>query len=234
MNQLVILAGGKGTRLGAETRFTPKPLVTLVDGLTFLDVLLRRYSYQFSDVLVFAGYRSEMIEEHVCEFYSSSSTSIRVLVEGKPAGTAGAFLEHQEELEDQFFVINGDTWFDFDIGAVRLQRKSSVAKLVVTEVADVSRYGSVIHDNDERVIGFIEKSDSEGSGSGFINTGCYLMTKSVVDYIPGSPSSLERDVFPRLVELGLLEGVSSTGSFLDIGLPETLAFARNNREFFNI
>ena len=234
INQLVILAGGKGTRLGAETKVTPKPLVKLFNDFTFLDVLLKRYAHQFDDLLIFSGYKSEMIEEHIRKFYSKPSPNIRVLVESEPAGTAGAFLIHQAELAEQFFVINGDTWFDIDFDRLKLKKKSSVAKLVLAAVSDVSRYGSVILDKYDQIIGFIEKLDCSSSDKGLINTGCYLMSKAILDYIPGCPSSLETEVFPLLVKARLLEGVAVDGSFIDIGIPETLEFARKNKEYFKL
>ena len=108
-------------------------------------------------------------------------------------------------MAQQFFVINGDTWFDFDFDSNRLmfEKQSSIAKLVVTEVSDVSRYGAVIRDEDDLVTGFLEKSDCSISEHGFINTGCYLMSKVILDYIPSCPSSLETEVFPSLVKARL-------------------------------
>ncbi len=234
VNQLVILAGGKGTRLGVETTEIPKPLVKLFDDFTFLDVLLKHYAHQFDEVLIFSGYRSEMIEEHMRNFYAKSTLKMRVLVEREPAGTAGAFLIHQAELKEQFFVVNGDTWFDFKFDRMKMERETSVAKLVLTEVSDVSRYGSVVCNEHNQIVGFNEKSEYLGAKKGLISTGCCLMNKAVLDYIPRYPCSLETEVFPLLVKASVIEGIESSGAFIDIGVPETLEFARKNKDYFKL
>jgi NDP-sugar pyrophosphorylase family protein len=90
--------------------------------------------------------------------------------------------------------------------------------VVLHAVADVTRYGSVALDHDGRVTQFLEKGIR--SGPGLINAGVYLVRKQIVRELPASGAiSLEREVFPRLLDRGVY-GLVCTGLFIDIGIPD--------------
>ena len=231
INQLVILAGGKGTRLKDETRNTPKPLVRLFDSECILGLLIDRYLPECQEIVVLAGYKSEQVEAYVSSHYPSEN--VRVLCEEIPAGTAGSLLLHREELANEFVVINGDTWFENDLQVSSLKLGSCLAGMVLTEVSDASRYGAVEAMDSGIVTGFIEKNVSSPGGPSVINAGMYLFSRQVLDFIDAIPCSLEQDVFPRLLDRQLLTSWTVVGRFLDIGVPETLEFARLNKGFFH-
>ena len=231
IEQLIILAGGKGNRLKYETSNIPKPLVTLFDEKCILGLLIDKHLPEYTEILILAGYKSEQIEDYVAKYYPNEN--IRVLCEETLAGTGGAFLLHRDELASKFVVINGDTWFDSDLKISSLDLGLNLAGLVLKNVDNASRYGSVQVKTYGEVTGFSEKN-SEGLGGGnLINAGCYVFSKQILSYISSLPCSLERDVFPRLVSKRLLTSWIADGQFLDIGIPETLAFARANPGFFN-
>ena len=90
--------------------------------------------------------------------------------------------------------------------------------IVLQAVADVTRYGSVALDHDGRVTQFVEKGAA--AGPGLINAGVYFLRKQIVRDLPaGTAISLERDVFPRLLDRGVYALVC-TGLFIDIGIPD--------------
>ena len=102
--------------------------------------------------------------------------------------------------------------------------KEAVMVVVLQAVADVTRYGSVRLDHDGRVTQFLEKD--AGAGPGLINAGVYLVRKQVVRDLPsGTAISLEREVFPRLLDRGIY-GLVCTGLFIDIGIPDDLRQAQ--------
>ena len=230
IRQLLILAGGRGTRLRHETSDLPKPLVHLFDQTTILGLLLDRYKTVFTDILILAGYKSEKIRDYIQENYHGDN--IRVLCEETLCGTAGALFKHHEELDSAFAVMNGDTWFKSDLDILSLSLGSSQAGMVLTRVTDVARYGSVTRDISGLVRGFSEKNSRIKHGDHLINVGLYIFSKEVLSFVSSLPCSLETDVFPQLVEKGLLTSWVAEGKFLDIGIPETLEFARSNRSFF--
>ncbi len=98
--------------------------------------------------------------------------------------------------------------------------KDAEVVVVLQAVADVTRYGSVALNQDGRVTEFIEKGIR--TGPGLINAGVYLLRKQIVCDLPsGRAISLERDVFPRLLDRRV-HGLVCTGLFIDIGIPDDL------------
>jgi dTDP-glucose pyrophosphorylase/histidinol phosphatase-like enzyme len=222
IRQAVILAGGKGTRLGAITRTVPKPMLPIAGGRPFLDYLLEmieRHGYQ--DILLLAGYLGEALEAAYGGRRTGGAT-IRVLREPVPLGTAGALTVAREALDPRFLMMNGDAFFDINLRALEQDshQDGAMATLALRSVPDAARYGRVIEERG-RVVAFLEK-DSSQPGPGVINGGVYVLNREILDLVRDLPCSLEQDVFPTLVQRGQIRGREFDGYFLDIGLPETL------------
>ena len=222
IRQAVILAGGKGTRLGAITRTVPKPMLPIAGGRPFLDYLLEmieRHGYQ--DILLLTGYLGEAVEA-VYGGRRIGKATVRVLRETVPLGTAGALTVAREALDPRFLVMNGDALFDVNLRALEQasQQDGAMATLALRSVADAARYGRVIEERG-KVVAFLEK-DASRPGPGVINGGIYVLKRDILDLVRDLPCSLEQDVFPTLVEQGQIRGREFEGYFLDIGLPETL------------
>jgi NDP-sugar pyrophosphorylase family protein len=99
--------------------------------------------------------------------------------------------------------------------------------MLLTGVDDVSRYGMVSIDNNQRITAFNEKG--KNSGGGTINAGIYLLKKKLLESIPsGCQYSLEKQFFPQLIIMNELYGYQSKGSFIDIGTSESYRLAQNN------
>jgi dTDP-glucose pyrophosphorylase/histidinol phosphatase-like enzyme len=222
IRQAVILAGGKGTRLGAITRTVPKPMLPIAGGRPFLDYLLEmieRHGYQ--DILLLTGYLGEAVEA-VYGGRRIGKATVRVLRETVPLGTAGALTVAREALDPRFLLMNGDALFDVNLRALEQasQQDGAMATLALRSVADAARYGRVIEERG-KVVAFLEK-DASRPGPGVINGGIYVLKRDILDLVRDLPCSLEQDVFPTLVERGQIRGREFEGYFLDIGLPETL------------
>jgi len=234
VKQLLILAGGKGKRLGGETMNTPKPLVKIVGDTTMLDLLISRYAIYFSDVVILSGYLSQKITDHVMQNYKDRYPNVRVLIEDEPMGTAGPLLMHKDELDEIFFIMNGDTWLSADPRKLGFRDNSaSIAQIAVTSVNDARKYGSVKSDSMGRIVDFAEKDLSEFNKPGFVNAGWYLVKKKIIDHIDSLPCSLEKDIFPKLAGKLSLESVELEGPIFDIGATTTLEYARKqNLDFY--
>ena len=223
VKQAIFLVGGRGTRLGALSANTPKPMQEIAPGVRFLDVLLEHAArHGFTDIVLLAGHLGEQVE---AAYHGKSirDAKVRVLREPEPMGTGGALKLFANVLDPTFILSNGDSFFDFNFRALTAAPLQGLARLALRRVDDVSRYGSVAL-ADGRVTAFIEKNP-DSHGPGLINGGVYVLRRGIVDRL-GAPCSLEADVFPKLVAEGLLEGQMFDGYFLDIGLPETLAQAK--------
>lgn len=225
--QCVVLIGGLGTRLGALTADTPKPLLD-VGGRPFIEYLLAEVSrFGFSNVLLLAGYRAEHISRYVEESRIDRELrlAIEVCVEERPAGTGGALWNAQDTLEERFFLLNGDSWFDFNwLSLIPVSDAGdSVATLALRRVEDASRYG-VVETRGPVVREFLERPTV--SGPGYVNSGVYLVSRRIIQHLTPN-CSLERDVFPVLARDGLLRATVSSGRFIDIGIPTDLCRARH-------
>lgn len=219
VRQAVILVGGRGTRLGAATRATPKPLVP-VGGRPFLDILLDNVArFGFERILLLCGYLGEQIVARY-DGTEQRGASIRCLVESEPAGTAGCLKAAATLLDDVFLLSNGDSFFDFNLLdlAVLPAPEGWIGKLALRHVDDAGRYGEITLEG-SRIARFLARGEAR---PGLINGGVYLLRKAILDDIDRIPCSLEADLFPRLAAGGQLFGRAMTGFFLDIGVPDAL------------
>ena len=218
--QAVLLTGGLGTRLRSVINDRPKPLAP-VAGRPFLEYVVRELAASGIRELVFAvGYRGEMIQE---AFGDGSRLGVRIsyAFEETLLGTGGAVRNAAPFLTDPyFFVLNGDTFYRMDYGALsrlRGERELDLA-LVLRRVEDISRYGEAVLE-DGRLARFNEKTGERRPGT--INGGVYLMNRALLDEIPPGKVSLEQDLIPAWMREGRrLGGMVSDGYFIDIGVPE--------------
>lgn len=227
--QIVILVGGKGTRLGVVGQSTPKPLMPIDGETVFLDHLLATcIRQQFDHVILLAGHLGEQVAQRYAH-RRMGSANIDVFIEAQPLGTGGALHQVGDHLADTFLLLNGDTLFDTNLRALDQalqQNPDALGCLALREIDEVGRYGLVDLNPNGRIAGFTEKPESGTVDAGLINGGIYAFRREILQHIPQGNASIEIDVFPQLAAAGRLLGLPRTGYFLDIGLPETLETAR--------
>jgi NDP-sugar pyrophosphorylase family protein len=172
------------------------------------------------------GYLAEQIQE-VFQDGSDFGATIEYSKETVPLGTAGALKLAQRfvQNEPEFLVINGDTFLEIDFNEFSLSHRKhrSLATMAVVPVENSSRYGTVQVGADGRILGFLEKNGQNAPG--IINAGVYVFSNAALALIPQGPASLERDVFPLLMEQGFY-AIEQRGMFIDIGTPEDYARAK--------
>jgi mannose-1-phosphate guanylyltransferase len=217
----VILVGGLGTRLRPLTERTRKDMLPLVDRpqLAYTFEHLRRFGV--TRAIVSCGYLPTQIQEHFGGRYGDLELDYRV--EEEPLGTGGAIRFAADGIDEPFLALNGDSLRETDLEALRSFHGEcgGRATILLTPVEDPSRYGLVRVNGDGRVLSFLEKPRPEEIDTNLINAGLYILEPDVLDLIPpGRPVSIEREVFPRLVEDGAVYGVALPGYWLDIGTPE--------------
>ena len=223
--QCVIFVGGRGTRLGELTASTPKPLLD-VDGRPFLSYLLHEAArFGFRRVLLLAGYRADAVVGFARENNGVRGLEISVVCEETPLGTGGALWAAADRLDDEFLLLNGDSWLDFNWLAPcqrGLADPSAAMAMALRQVADGGRYGAVTLHNG-RVKEFRERG-TPGEPA-LVNGGVYFCRKKFV-VTGGTGSSLEQHVLPALAQQGRLVGDEYTGFFIDIGVPESFMAAQ--------
>lgn len=220
--QAVILVGGRGTRLGALTKNTPKPLLK-VGGFFFLSYLIDTLARQgFNDILLLAGFQGDAVTAFA-ESRSRVDLCVRCVVEDMPLGTGGALRNACDYLADDFILLNGDTLFDINLNDLAVPPlRHAFARLALRRVGDTSRFGRIV-----LVCKNVAAMQEKGiDGEGLINGGIYFLAKACLDFLPKGTSSLEKDLFPRLIADRRIHGREYTGSFLDIGVPEDFEAAQ--------
>jgi D-glycero-D-manno-heptose 1,7-bisphosphate phosphatase len=217
VEQCVFLVGGLGSRLQALTSGAAKPVLD-VGGRPFLDHLLDEASrHGLKRALLLCGYRADDL---VASYHGRSIRGmvIETAVEPEPMGTAGALALAADRLDDSFFLVNGDSLFDFNwLGLLPKAGDAANAWVRMALASGVAgeRYGRVVIDG-RRVRDFIPA----GALDQPINAGVYLMRKAVLSRIGTLPCSLERDILPGLAKDGLVDAVVVEAPFIDIGTPE--------------
>jgi NDP-sugar pyrophosphorylase family protein len=194
--------------------------MALISGTPFLQLLLDTLRSQgVGDVILGTGYMAEKIERY---FGCGNKFALRIRYsrEHEPLGTGGALKLAEPLISDPVLVLNGDSYVEWSLVPMLELFTAKDANIVVVlqAVADVTRYGSVALDPDGRITQFLEKGIR--GGPGLINAGVYLLRKQIVrDLQAGTAISLEREVFPRLLDRGVY-GLVCTGLFIDIGIPD--------------
>jgi D,D-heptose 1,7-bisphosphate phosphatase len=221
LRQAVILVGGLGTRLGERTKDTPKPMLP-VGGRPFLDTLideLTRYD-AFDEILLLAGHKADSIQARYAGTVRGRAR-LTVSLEQAPLGTAGALVHAADLLQDRFLLLNGDSFFDFNILDLVARARSGLVQMALRADVVGDRFGRVVVEGD-RVRAFI----APGQGAtGPVNAGVYVIDRSILAGIDRLPASLEQDIFPVLAANGAMGGTSYRGYFIDIGIPDDFARA---------
>lgn len=221
LRQAVILVGGLGTRLGERTKATPKPMLH-VGGRPFLDTLIdevTRYDV-FDEILLLAGHKAESIQARY-DGTVRGRARMAVALEPAPLGTAGALVHARDRLQERFLLLNGDSFFDFNVLDLVARANTSLVHMALRADVIGDRYGRVLLEGD-RVRSFI----APGQGAtGPVNAGVYVLDRSIVDRAGALPASLEQDIFPALATAGAMSGTSYRGYFIDIGIPQDLSRA---------
>lgn len=233
--QAAILCGGLGTRLGPLTTRTPKPLLQVGDA-PFLDVLLFELGrHGIKRILLLAGFAADEVQVYArsTPLKERFGLDIAVSVEPQPAGTGGALWHARDQFDDNFLLLNGDSWFDVNflgLGAALSREPTAVATLAVRELEDASRYGMVdlaqpaSSGSAARIARFAERPAQPGPG--LVSGGVYACRRELLAHVPQT-GSLEQEVMPRLAADGLLLGIPFAGYFIDIGVPASFAAAQH-------
>lgn len=215
--EIIILAGGLGTRLKGLVNDVPKPMAD-ISGTPFLKILLDcLHKNGFKRVIISICY----LPEKISDYFGSKYKDMEIIynVESKPLGTGGATKECLNlAISDDVFIINGDTFLDINYKLLyKLYKKNYYPLVTVREVKNISRYGEVIL-KDDFVYKFNEKTGSNCSG--YINAGCYIFPKDIfADHDKKKTFSLEKDFLHHEVKKKKFQSYISDDYFIDIGVP---------------
>jgi D-glycero-alpha-D-manno-heptose 1-phosphate guanylyltransferase len=227
--EVIILAGGLGSRLSGVVNNVPKPMAP-VDGVPFLEYIFEYLGrYSVDKVILSVGYKWEDIYEYFGD--SFKNLNIVYSVESTPLGTGGAIMSAMNySSEECVFIVNGDTYFDINLDKLNhAMNGSSEIVIALKKMTDFDRYGCIEIDGNDIVTAFSEK---EYRKFGYINGGIYLVRSDIFEKtnLP-SKFSFEEFMIKNLQDIEI-NSVVFNDYFIDIGVPEDYRIAQ--RELKNL
>lgn len=226
MKQVVILAGGKGTRLRERLGDLPKPLID-VCGVPLLErqiLLAKRYG--FTSVVILVNYRAERIVEF-CASKDNWGLNIECIDDGEPRGTAGAVLQILDKLEPEFLLMYGDTMLEVDLDRFHRYHAQGGDAIAAT---------LFLHPNDHPQDSDLVEVEENGNVAGFypyphddsryypnlVNAALYWVRRQALEPWRGHEGVLDfgKELFPAMIGCGMtLRGYNSPEYIKDCGTP---------------
>ena len=220
----VVLVGGEGTRLQPLTFTTPKQMLPVAEVTVVERVLGHLAAHGVTEAVLSLGYQPDVFLTAFPDD-RAAGVALSYAIDPEPLDTAGAvrFAARSADVDETFVVVNGDVLTDQDLTAIFAFHRSrgASATIALTRVADPSAFGVVALDADGRVQAFVEKPAPGTAPSDMINAGAYVLEPSVLTRIPEGRSSIERQLFPALVDEQCVFASPSTAYWIDVGTPAT-------------
>jgi dTDP-glucose pyrophosphorylase len=174
-----------------------------------------------TEVVLAINYQPEVMMEALDEIAAAVGVKITCSQEKEPMGTAGPLALAREHLDDgePFFVFNSDVTCTYPLRELLEFHTSHKGEgtIFVTKVSEPSKYGVVVHEDDGTIRHFVEKPQTFVGNH--INPGLYIFNPSILDRIPLKPTSIEKEIFPKMAEEGTLFAMVLPGFWMDIGQP---------------
>ena len=226
--KVVILCGGKGTRLQEETTLRPKPMVE-IGGQPILWHIMKIYAaYGYNEFIVALGYKGEVIKDYFLNYYYLRNSFsihlsdgqvdvhdvgredwlVHLIDTGLHTQTGGRIKRLAEWIGGETFMMTyGDGVANIDINELVAFHRRHGKLATVTAVRPPARFGGLLFDGD-LVAKFTEKPQI---GEGWINGGFFVLEPEVLDYIEGDETIFEREPLERLAEDGQLVAYKHDG-----------------------
>lgn len=220
--KVVIMAGGKGTRISALVSDIPKPMIQ-VGGKPVLEHLIKCLKKQdYTDIIMVTGHLGSIIKDYFQDG-SDFGVNIHYFEEKEPLGTAGALYYLKKELTSDFFMLNGDIIIDidFDRFARFHKEKNALASLLTHPNSHPYDSALIYADQDGRIIKWSNKEEERQLYKNRVNAGVHILSDSLLDYIEEPrKTDLDREVLKPAVSTGRLFAYDSPEYVKDMGTPE--------------
>lgn len=228
--ECIILAGGLGTRLRSVVSDVPKCMAEVAN-MPFLSHIFDYLEKQdFKHIILSLGHKSEIIINWLVT--QDRTFDISYVIEDKALGTGGAMQFAFSKVKgNEALVLNGDTFFNICTDKLYDFHSQQEAKisLALKPMTNFDRYGSVVLDDTNRILKFVEKQYLK---EGLINGGVYLIDKDIFDRMELSEVfSFEKEILESKTSDINICGLPFDNYFIDIGIPSD--FEKANIDFLN-
>ncbi|MBI2591653.1 MAG: NDP-sugar synthase [Candidatus Brennerbacteria bacterium] len=233
--KVMILAAGKGTRLGAIAKNIPKAMLPIKENMPLLEHLICLMRGQgFLNFIINLHYLPEKITGY---FKDGGNWAVKIVYSdetGQLLETGGAIKKAEPLLSEDFILLYGDQlhFFDFRLAFEQHCQTKALATIILKR-SDSPQAGEVLEINPltKKIIKCYPRPHQiyNYSGNLFVNSGLYILSKKILDYIPAGKSiKLDIEVMPALIEKALgVFGFIANDDILDIGTPEKYQFAKD-------
>lgn len=212
---VVIMAGGKGTRLYPYTKILPKPLIPIGEMPILERILQQFYKMGAKDFYLTVNYRKEMIKSYFSEI--KEEYVIKYIEEDQPLGTGGSLRLIDDCFSSSVIVTNCDILIEADYGEIiQFHKESGNAMTIVSSLKNTAIPYGVIHMQEH---GVIERLEEKPVLSYFINTGMYIIEPEYIKLIPEGILYHMTQLVQQMIDKGLKIGIYpiSENSFFDMG-----------------
>jgi NDP-sugar pyrophosphorylase family protein len=218
--QVVILAGGKATRLGSLTKSRPKSMV-MVGNRPFLELQINMlHASGVRNIILCLGHLSQQIRDF---FGDGQRLDVKIIysIEDKPLGTAGALKNAESLLSDTFMTIYGDSYLFLNLKEIasRFEKSRKLGLMTVYRNSGLYDRSNTAIDNNGLVVKY-DKQDT--SGLEYIDYGLSVFRKQVLDWIPRGKYYPLEEVFRNLINMKELIAFETQERFYEIGSPAGL------------
>ena len=216
--QVLILAGGRGSRINELTNKQPKPLIKF-ENKDLLGLIVRNLTkYNFKEIIILAGYKGLQIKR---KYHNKiiNFVKIKCVIEKKRMGTWGSVISIKNQIKNDFFLINGDTFFNYDFSYFK-KNSSFDLNLIITDNHNYNENSKLTG------LGITKKNIiTKKINSKFINSGTYFIKKKILKEYKPKNLSIENDVIDKKIEQNKVGGLVSNNFLIDIGTKLNMKFA---------
>ena len=224
-NTVVIMAGGLGSRLGELTKETPKPMLHVGDKPMLVHIIESFNDYGFTDIIISVNFKAEKIKSYFGDG-SKFGVKIKYIEEKERLGTAGALSLLDEKPELPFFLINGDvlTAVNYEKLLEYHNKNSADATMCIRGYDHEVPYGVISTDDQNNILELQEKPIN----TYYVNSGVYVLSPEVLDYIPQNKYYDMPSLFKELVDNHkVAKTYHLTDYWIDVGNPVDYETANN-------
>lgn len=221
--KVVIMAGGKGTRISSIASDIPKPMIKM-DDKPILEWQIETLKKQgFDDFIITVSHLSDVIKDYFGDGFKLG-VNIEYYEEEIPLGNAGALFKIKDKLNDDFLLINGDVLFDVDMN--RFYNYHQIKKGLVSLLTHPNDHpydsGLIITDDNNEVIKWLAKEDERPKYyKNRVNAGMHIISPKILDQeFDKEKIDLDRDVLKPLCDTGKMYAYDSSEYIKDMGTPE--------------
>ena len=220
--KVVIMAGGKGTRIAQVNATVPKPMIP-IEGKPILEYQIETLKKQgYTDIILIVGHMGNVIQKYFGDG-SAFGVQISYIVEEQPLGTAGALYFLKDEIQNDFLLLIGDIIFDVDIQKFLEYHCNQRTAATILTHPNSHPYdsGIIIADDKNRVTNWLHKEDERLWYKNRVNAGLHMFSPRIFEsFHEAKKCDLDRDVLKPLIKEGELSVYDSPEYIKDMGTPD--------------